>query len=96
MPTGTPFDVNPLPQERNLHHRKSVSQRVTYNVSVGCLCVSEKEKGPLPVLWPKWQQPDANITFVHLLLLLMKISECANIYNIYMGNIYKDTQRGLW
>lgn len=40
MPTGTPFDVNPLPQVRNLQHRKSVSQRVTYNVSVGCLSVS--------------------------------------------------------
>lgn len=96
MPTGTPFDVNPLPQARNLQHRKSVSQRVTYNVSVGCLCVSEKEKGPLLVLWYKWQQPDANIIFLHSLLLLMKISERTIIYNIYMGNIYKDTPRGQW
>lgn len=38
MPTGTPFDVSPLPQVRTLQHRKSVSQRFPYNVSVGA-CV---------------------------------------------------------
>lgn len=98
MPTGTPFDVNPLPQVRNLQHRKSVSQRVTYNVSVGCLCVSVFQKGPLPDCG-QVAAAGCNITLhvivsLHLLLLLMKISERAIIYNIYMCNVYEDMQSG--
>lgn len=57
------------------------------------ICVSERTTAGIVA---KWQQLDANITFLYLLLLLMKISERAIIYNIYMCNVYKDTQRGEW
>lgn len=93
MPPDTP-EVNPLPRVKNLLHKKSVRQRFTYKFSAGCLCVSVKEKGLAQVWWPKGQL-DANITFLHLLLLLlMKISEHANIYNIYLCNIYKGCKQG--